>query len=105
MNQTDASRLPTMADLLPAEQARELVARLGVVLGRALGREVEIRDEHGDLLGILRPVPKALPNGEVDPLFLEELRRRSESPEPPVPVERVLAYLDAVARGEDVSPG
>jgi hypothetical protein len=104
MSQIDSARLPTVADFLPPEKTRQLVELFCAVIGRAAGLEVEVRDEAGGLLGVLRPSPDSDRNGDIHPALLEELRRRMENPEPPIPVEEVLAWLDAIIRGQDTPP-
>jgi hypothetical protein len=60
--------------------------------------DVEIRDQAGRPLGRVPPSDPPVPAATDEDAFMEELRRRMETPAELIPVEEFLAYLDEVAK-------
>jgi len=66
--------------------------------------DFEIRDEAGRPLGRFIPPAPPAPTASDEEAFMEELRRRMETPARLVPVEEVLAYLREQATLPSVTP-
>jgi hypothetical protein len=68
---------------------------------------LQIRDETGRVFGFLvLPVFHASPEDPpTDPEFLKELERRMQSPEPAMPAEEFLAFLEREELPEEDAPG
>jgi hypothetical protein len=96
MTPVESPRPSTVADFLPPEKATVLIDLLQSVRNQAAAREVEVRDAGGGLIGRFIPAPESTPEDTLDPVFLEEIRRRLANPPQPEPVEELLAYLDSI---------
>ncbi len=92
-----------ITDALSEAEARTFLELVRIVQQRTDRETLEIRDEAGDVFGFLvLPVVRASPDEPpTDPEFLKELERRMQFPEPVLPVEVVLQFLDEYERAQE----
>ena len=106
MTPSTVSATKSITDVLAPDEARAFLDMVRIVQQRADRETLVIRDEEGEPFGFLvLPVFGASPEDPpTDPEFLKELERRMQSPEPAIPVEEFLEFLQREELPDEDAP-